>query len=295
MAIRRTVVVAQGKGGVGKTSFTSNVAGLAAASGLRTWAIGLDPQGNIARDFGLEPETGDDMFAAILNGQPLPRRSDVRPKLDVSVGGPALSDLAGVMFTRAQRGAGHIADTLARSIGSSAEDYDLILIDTPPGERVLVEAAFSIASGVVIPTRSDDGSIDGISLIAERFTAARETNPDLQLVGVILFGIGARSRRLETRVRRTVEGIVGDDPIFASRIRYLESAAVDARHRGLLVHELEGAAQQERRERLKALHAGQTPADSLLVRDAEQLANDYEEATRELLQRLNALELEEVH
>jgi cellulose biosynthesis protein BcsQ len=290
MAIRRTVVVAQGKGGVGKTSLTSNCAGLVAASGLRVLVIGLDPQGNIARDLGIEPEDGSAMFNAILSGQPMPVHTDVRPGLDVAPGGPHLEDLAGVMFSRSARGGGQIADTLQKSIEAIADQYDLILIDTPPGERVLVEAAMSVASAVLIPTRSDDASIDGIARVAERFTAARVHNPDLQLAGVLLFAIGSRSRRLETRVRRTMEGVVGESPIFTARVRHLESAAVDARHKGLLVHELEDAAVADRRARLAALRSGTVPEDDLLVRNAEGLAGDYEAVTRELLTRLNAME-----
>lgn len=290
MAIRRTVVVAQGKGGVGKTSVASNCGGLVAASGLRVLIIGLDPQGNIARDLGIDPDDGTQMFNAILSGQPLPVHRDVRPRLDVAPGGPALEDLSGVMFSRAARGGDAIADTLHTSIEAIADRYDLILIDTPPGERVLVEAAMSVAAAVLIPTRADDASIDGIARVAERFTAARAHNPDLQLAGVLLFAVGSRSRRLETRVRRTIEGVVGESPIFSARVRHLESAAVDARHKGLLVHELEDAAAADRRARLAALRAGSVPEGDLLVRNAEGLASDYEAVTRELLTRLNAME-----
>lgn len=290
MAIPRTVVVSQGKGGVGKTSVTSNCAGLAAASGLRSLIVGLDPQGNVARDLGLEPEEGSDMFNAILTGKPLPVHRDVRPNLDVAPGGPALEDLSGVMFSRTARGGAAITETLARSLGAIADQYDLILIDTPPGERVLVEAAMSVASAVLIPTRADDASIDGIARVAERFTAARETNPDLQLAGVLLFAVGSRSRRLESSVRRIIEEIVGEAPIFTARVRHLESAAVDARRKGLLVHELEDAAAADRQARLAALRSGATPEAALLVRNAEGLASDYEAVTRELLTRLAALE-----
>lgn len=290
MAIARAVAIAQGKGGVGKTSVTSNCAGLAAGSGLRVWVIGLDPQGNIARDVGMEPEEGSDMLQAIMTGSPMPRRLNVRANLDVSPGGPALEDLAGVMFTRSRRGGGDIATTLGASLAAHADDYDLILIDTPPGERVLVEAAMSVAATVLIPTRADDASIDGIARVAERFTAAREANPALQLAGVVLFAVGARSRRLESSVRRVIEGIVGQAPIFDSRVRHLESAAVDARRLGLLAHELEDAAVADRRARLAALRSGDVPTGGLLVRHAEGLAGDYENVTRELLQRLNDME-----
>ena len=293
MGIARTVVVAQGKGGVGKTSVTTNVAGLAALAGLHTLVIDLDPQGNVSRDLGLEPGSGQLLLSALVAGAPLPITRAVRPDLDVVEGGPEVADLAGLMYARSSRGGATLADALTASLDAIASDYDLILIDTPPGEKVLVEAALGVAAAVLIPTRADDASLDGLGRVAERFGIARQLNPDLRLAGVLLFGVGARSRRLESGVRRAIEGIVGAAaPVFTARVRHLESAAVDARRAGLLAHELEGAALEDRRARLAALRSGHTPTGGLLVRNAEGLASDYEEVTRELLTRLAEIEQE---
>lgn len=293
MAISRTVVVAQGKGGVGKTSVTTNVAGLAASAGLRVLVVDLDPQGNVARDLGLELDSGQGLLSALVAGSPVPVTSEVRERLDVVRGGPEVADLAGLMYARSSRGGASLSDTLRASLAAVAGEYDLILIDTPPGEKVLVEAALGVASAVLIPTRADDASLDGLARVAERFTSARSVNPDLRLAGVLLFAVGSRSRRLETSVRRSIEDIVGAAaPIFEARVRHLESAAVDSRRAGLLVHELEGAAVADRRARLAALRAGETPANGLLVRNAEGLAGDYESVTRELLTRLAEIERE---
>lgn len=293
MAIARSVVVAQGKGGVGKTSVATNVAGLAAVAGLRVLVVDLDPQGNVARDLGLAPDSGQQLLSALVTGAPVPVTAAVRERLDVVQGGPEVADLAGLMYARASRGGTSLAQTLAASLEAVAVDYDLIVIDTPPGEKVLVEAALGVAAAVLIPTRADDASLDGLARVAERFAAAREFNPELRLAGVLLFAVGSRSRRLESGVRRSIENIIGAAaPIFESRVRHLESAAVDSRRAGLLVHELEGAAVADRRARLTALRAGQTPADGLLVRNAEGLAGDYESVTRELLTRLAEIEQE---
>lgn len=293
MGISRTVAIAQGKGGVGKTSVTSNVGGLAALAGLRTLIIDLDPQGNMARDLGMEPNNGQQLLSALVSGCDLPVVLNVRDKLDVVPGGPEVADLSGLMYARAARGGPTLASALRASLDRLADNYDLILIDTPPGEKTLVEAALGVAAAVLIPTRADDASLDGLARVAERFTVARQHNQDLRLAGVLLFAVGARSRRLETSVRRSVVEIVGKAaPIFEARIRHLESAAVDARRSGLLAHELEGAVVQDRRLRLAALRAGTLPAAGLLVRNAEGLASDYEAVTRELLTRLAQIEQE---
>lgn len=298
MSIARTVVIAQGKGGVGKTSVATNVAGLVAAAGRRVLLVDLDPQGNAARDLGLAPSDGAELFTALLQGLPLPVVKDVRSypqqggRLDVTQGGQYLSDLAGVAFNRVNSGAANLVSTVEKSVASVAGGYDLIVIDTPPGERVLVEAALGIASAVLIPTRADEASLDGLIRVAERFVAARQVNPELRLAGVVLFGIGSRSARLTESVREHVgEMIGGAAPVFASTIRHLESASVDARSRGLLIHELEGAVAEDKRRRLNDLKKGKkTHADALLSRNATGLAGDYEALAVELLNTLAQIE-----
>ena len=291
MGLARVVVVAQGKGGVGKTSLTANVAGLAALAGHKVLAVDLDQQGNLARDLGYATSDGELLLQAFVAGRPVPVLSGVRPGLDVVPGGPAVGDLLGIAFARSGRGGKDLTDVLRASLEPVVGEYDLILVDTPPGERLLVEAALSIASYVVVPTRSDDASLDGLERVAERCVAARQRNPQLALLGVCLFGVGSRSRRLADGAREAIAEVLGGTaPVFDAQVRHLESAAVDARRQGLLVHELEAAAVTARRNRLAALRAKRRPADDLLTRDATGLAEDYAALAREIVTRIGQLE-----
>lgn len=297
MGIDRVVSVAQGKGGVGKTSLCGNVAAMLAASfaasGVpsRVLAVDLDPQGNLARELGYRPDTGDAVVRSLIADTALPVMRDVRPQLDVVAGGPALGDLAAFFGARTLRGGESLDDVFTRQLGAIAGEYRLILIDTPPGDRVVIEAAMSASSAVVIPTRTDDASLDGVERVAERFIAVRDRNPDLQLAGVALFAVGSRSRRLERDVRDTLTRVLGDAaPVFTTRIRSLESAAVDARRRGLLVYELEQASHADKAQRIATLRAGEALEDGLYSRDPSGLAEDYEALSREILTRVVELE-----
>ena len=293
MSINRTVTIAQGKGGVGKTSLTSNIGGLAAAAGYRTLIVDLDQQGNIARDLGFLPDSGDNLLSSLATASPLPLRQEVRERLDVVPGGPAIGDVAALFGSRAQRGGADLGTVLETKLAAIAENYDLILLDTPPGDRIIVNSALSVSRDVVIPTRMDEASIDGVSRIAERFIDVRDRNPDLRLAGVVLFAITSRTTRLERDVRDALSEILGDAaPVFNTRIRHLDSAAADARRRGLLVHELEHAALGDRAARIDALRHGKKPVNGLYARDASGLAADYSDLTRELLTRIGALETE---
>lgn len=291
MGLTRVVVVAQGKGGVGKTSLTANLAGLAALAGHRVLAVDLDPQGNLARDLGYGLGDGELLLQAFVGGLPVPVVADVRPGLDVVPGGPAISDLLGIAFARSGRGGKDLPDMLETSLAPVVGGYDLVLVDTPPGERLLVEAALAIAAYVLIPTRADDASLDGLERVAERCVAARQRNPQLTLLGVCLFGMGSRSRRLADSTREAVGEVLGGSaPVFDAQIRHLEPAAVDARRQGLLVHELESAAAAAMKGRLAALRARRRPDSDLLTRDASALAADYSALTGELMRRIGQLE-----
>lgn len=301
MGIERVGTVSQGKGGVGKSSCTANVGGELAASLVQAGSSGrvllvdMDLQGNLSRELGYQPDSGDAFANALITNSALPVMRDVRPQLDVVPGGPAIGDLSAYFGARMGRGGESLDEVFTRQLAAIAGDYELILIDTPPGDRIVVEAAMAASSFVIIPTRSDDASLDGVELVAQRFVAVRDRNPGLQLAGVVLFAIGSRSRRLERDVRAILQKVLGDSaPVFDSWIRDLQTAAVDARRRGLLVHELEQAAGADKAQRIAKLRAGEQITDALYSRDPSGLADDYSKLSREILQRVVQLEQVEV-
>lgn len=300
--MRRVVAIANGKGGVGKTTLTAGLAGQLAAGGSRVLVVDTDPQANLARDLGYPPGDGGNLSLAITHGLPLEVVRGVRERLDVVPGGPALWDVAPAFTARGARGATlpGLAPALAKVTpeggadqGEPAADYDVVLVDTPPGEPILQELVFGAADFLIIPTRSDEASLDGLVVVAQRFAAARAVNPDLTLLGVVLFGVRAGSTRMIGRVRAALQETLGDAaPVFPTSIRYLESAAVDMRSRGLLPHELTELHRTDTRKRLSRLREGE-PAqtrDSLLSRNtsAEGLAADYAALADEVLAAMKA-------
>jgi chromosome partitioning protein len=154
---------------------------------------------------------------------------------------------------------------------------------------------FAASDYLIIPTRSDEASLDGLVVVAQRFAAARAVNPNLTLLGVALFGVRAGSTRLIKRVRAALEETLGGAaPVFATSIRHLESAAVDMRVRGLLPHELEQEHRTDKSVRINRLRqkAKVDTGDSLLSRDssASGLARDYADLAREMRDAIVALE-----
>ncbi|WP_344806758.1 ParA family protein [Microlunatus ginsengisoli] len=294
-SMRRVVAIANGKGGVGKTSLTAGLGGLVSGAGYRVLTVDADPQGNLRRDLGYETSDGANLAMAIQHGTTLTPLREVRPDLDCIPGGPALFDLPATYISRKSRGEdlSGLRAALTQVKPHQRADYDLVLVDTPPGEPVIQDLVFNAADYLIIPTRSDDASLDGLVAVAERFASARVTNPSLTLLGVVLFGVRQGSTRLRDSVREALEETLeGAAPVFTTSIRYLESAAVDMRRHGLLPHELEEGQIKARSKRLRRLRSGTktSQGDDLLSRDASGLAGDYTALAKEVLEAITVVE-----
>lgn len=290
-SLDRVVAVANGKGGVGKTSVATNLAGLAAAGGFRVLFIDLDPQGNAGEDLGYTGAgTGDEgagLVTALAGGGALQLSiSQVRTNLDVISGGGVLDDLAGILLSRHSRGTA-VADVLAKPLAVFLDDreYDLVVIDCPPGEPNLQLLALGAAKWLIIPTRGDAASLKGMARIAERLVQAREYNPTLELLGVVLFDIATSATRMRREISSEIEQALGGvAPLFSSAIRH-SVAGLDSRKLGLLVHE--HAAQAVDEPFWQALREGRRPKS---VGTAPTLAADYGVLAQEILTRINQLE-----
>lgn len=293
-ALRRTIAVVNGKGGVGKTSITANLAGLFAQAGYRVLVWDLDPQGNLGNDLGYlatgRSDYGASLASATLTGAAPQPVIDVRDRLDVVAGGEHLHDLAGMLQIRRLNQRGGV-ELLASSLAALAGQYDLTLIDCPPGTDVLQAGALEAARWVLIPTKTDDASRAGLLEVAKRFSTARVNNPDLALLGVVLFGVNRSARRILRQAREALEGDLGPaaSDILTATIRHVEAAAVDARSRGQLVHELEQdvlAADPW----WKRLRDGDMGSSESLASSASSLAGDYQRLAQEILHRVVAAE-----
>ena len=293
-ALSRSIAVINGKGGTGKTSIVANLGGLAAASGYRTLLVDLDPQGNLGVDLGYEAAgQGDDgrgLLSALTLDQSLEPLRGVRQDLDVLPGGRLLEDLAAVAVARATRGGEGLDQVFRRHLAAVATDYELVLLDCPPGLRVLQEMALAASRYALIPTRTDEASLAGMSVVADRFSAARVTNPQLRLLGVVLWGVTSSAKRVRSAARNAITTDLGDSaPVLETVVRYVEAAAVDARRRGQLVHELEADVLKAPKfyERLRKTGGD---IEEPLAGSARGLAADYQDLAHEVLARLAEVE-----
>lgn len=282
-SIPQAVTIAAGKGGVGKTSLASNLSGLAAERGYHVLYVDSDPQGNGGRDLGYydtdKDDKGEAFFEAVALSRPLRVVKEIRPNLDVICGGPMVESLSRLAW----EGTGRNAQTAVRNVlRGVADDYDLIVIDTPPGERFMRESALTAARFAVVPTRTDEASLDGVTRLAEDFARVKEYNPELELLGIAMFGVNPSATAILRTVREHLNaGLGGAAPVFQTVIRYLEAPAVDSRSRGLLVHEYARDVVDTAPKWFEM--KGKGKAQPRVSSTAHKLAGDYVDLTVEIL------------
>ena len=304
----RAVAVINGKGGVFKSSIVSAVGALLAEAGWRVLLIDLDIQGNLSEDLGLADSTdeGQHQVDVVPSGKPFHPEPSGRERLDVIHGGIELEDLASIMQGRQARDPQWM-HALAKSIEGVHEDYDLILMDCPPGLPILQTLALVAARYVVIPTRSDAGSRKGMRLVARRFTASRAWNENLELLGVVRTGITSSAKGIREEVRNEIaQDLGGAAPVFETCIRYAERPAKAVRDTGRLPHELEPDAERWFKDRFTRLkerkakevankdkpgaHRADREAEIVLAPSTSGLAQDYAELAQEFVDLLTAAE-----
>jgi cellulose biosynthesis protein BcsQ len=217
-----------------------------AASGYRVLLVDMDPQGNLAEELGYTKSSVNDdgqVLARILaSGAAAKPVAGIRENLDVLIGGAHLDSAAAKLTMKARTDPVAAKSALASALVPVASDYDLIFIDCPPGQETLQQAALAAARWALIPVKTDASSRKGLRDVARRLDAVIDINPNLDLLGVVLFGVNRSAHRVSQAAREGIRQDLGDEaPILAATIRHAEAAAQESRDRGLLAFELEEA------------------------------------------------------
>src|SRR3981189_1003553 len=140
--LARLIAFANQKGGVAKTTTTLNLGVALAEKGMRVLAIDLDPQGNLTMSQGWNPdEIERSMFDVLVHR--LPISEIIRTgEIDVGVASIALAGAELALSSMIGR-----ERALEKALLEVRENYDYILIDTPPSLGLLTINAFTAADG----------------------------------------------------------------------------------------------------------------------------------------------------
>jgi chromosome partitioning protein len=252
----RVFVVANQKGGVGKTTTTVNVAAGLALYGARILVIDLDPQGNASTALGIDHTEGTPgVYEAIIEGESLGELLAPCADHPGILVVPATIDLAGAEIelvsivareSRLKKALdAHLAETEA-----AGEKYDYVFIDCPPSLGLLTVNALTAAREVLVPIQSEYYALEGLSQLLRHIDMVKShLNPDLDVSTILLTMYDARTklagevaaevrghfqdRVLRTAVPRSVriseapshgQTVLAYDPASAGALSYLEAS-----------------------------------------------------------------------
>jgi len=175
------IAFANQKGGVAKTTTTLNLGVALAEKGSRVLAVDMDPQGNLTMSQGWNPdEIERSMFDVLVHK--LPITEIVRThEIDVAV---SSIDLAGAELALSSMIGRERA--LEKALMPVREEYDFILIDTPPSLGLLTINALVAAKGVIVPVQCEYLSLRGLVQLENTLSMIRENlNPNVEIQGIL--------------------------------------------------------------------------------------------------------------
>jgi chromosome partitioning protein len=179
----RVFVIANQKGGVGKTSIAVNLSASLAHYGRRVLLVDLDPQGNATTGSGVDKGACERTVYGVLLGEYPARDAVARCEGGYDIV-PANRDLAGaeVELISVERREYRLREALA-AVGA---DYEFVVIDCPPALNMLTVNGFTAADAVIIPMQCEYYALEGLSdLVGTLRKVKQNLNPGIEIEALV--------------------------------------------------------------------------------------------------------------
>ena len=247
----RVISFANQKGGVAKTTTTLNLGVALAEQGLKVLLVDLDPQGNLTMSQGLNPDTIErSMFDVLVHRLPI---QEVVHHTEVDLAVSSI-DLAGAELALSSMIGRERA--LEKAIAPVRENYDYVLIDTPPSLGLLTINALVASNGVIVPVQCEYLSLRGLVQLENTLSMIRENlNPDVGIEGILPTMYDKRTLHSREAVEILQENF--GDLVFDTKIRKtVRYAEAPVKGTSVLKYEPSGSAAQAYRDLAKEVLNG---------------------------------------
>lgn len=188
----RAIVVANQKGGVGKTTTAINLSACLAEAGKKVLAIDMDPQGNMTSGLGVEKDEVENTVYELLLGEATVEeclQNEVIENLSLIASNINLAaaeiELVGVEEKEY---------ILQKAVGKIKDNYDFIIIDCPPSLSMLTINSMCLADTVLVPIQCEYYALEGLSQLMHTINLVQDRlNPNLEMEGVVFTMYDART------------------------------------------------------------------------------------------------------
>lgn len=188
----RTIVIANQKGGVGKTTTAINLSASLAKLGKQVLIIDMDPQGNTTSGFGVDKEqTAQSVYDLLLGECEITDAiiPNVFERLSLL---PSNIDLAAAEIELI--GIEEKEFILKKALDQVKENYDFIMIDCPPSLNLLTINSMCAGDTVLVPIQCEYYALEGLTQLMHTIQLVKDRlNPDLEIEGVVFTMYDART------------------------------------------------------------------------------------------------------
>jgi chromosome partitioning protein len=225
--------ISTNKGGVLKTSLTTNLAGVLSKMG-RVLIVDTDNQGNCLLTFGRNPDATDlTLYDVLIDGAPANKAIvNVHQNIDVL---PANDDMAFFDFDVLSNGKKYPKpfQLLKKALETIRSDYDFILVDTPPNLGLTQGNALAFVDRVLIPFQPEHYSMRSLVKILKAINDfKKDHNPSLSILGVVGTLVDLRTT-LHSQVLQECRGYCQQhgirmfETVIPRSVRFASSVAYD--------------------------------------------------------------------
>ncbi|MCD8014634.1 MAG: AAA family ATPase [Lachnospiraceae bacterium] len=188
----RIIVVANQKGGVGKTTTTINLSAAIAETGKKVLVVDMDPQGNTTSGLGIDKENVENTVYELLLGEATIEdclQKEVFENLSLI---PSNINLSGAEIELI--GIEEKEFLLNNVLKGVKDSYDYILIDCPPSLNMLTINSMCAGDTVLVPIQCEYYALEGLSQLIHTIELVKERlNPDIEIEGVVFTMYDART------------------------------------------------------------------------------------------------------
>lgn len=205
------------KGGGGKTDLATNLASALQVKGYKTLLIDLEHTANATINVGIDPyELKGSINTLFTNIEAVPQDVIVKTKYGLSVL-PATEDLE-------QTEAGMTATSigiLKPIIAAVRDEYDYIVLDTPPGKSYLSISSLVASDRVIIPLQTHYLALRGLARIMDDVRKVKKgLNPHLEVAGILPVMVQPQTNVAQTILKTIREDEQYKDLILPIEIRW---------------------------------------------------------------------------